>query len=242
MTGFLARLASANTEPAREGRARRGARLFGGMPDSNDRNSTPPPAAQSTNGKRSSPGKWLLIGLALLVLIYALSPYYSFWRFTTALRAGDRNQLEKLVDFDSLRKSLKQQLRAKIAGSGANQPQGEKKNGLFGALSPEFGPRLIDTLVDAYVTPEGLAAFLANPRVAESPAAATAAAPVDPAPETVPSTEPSFRSINWSSVRYAFFTGPREFAVDVQGTKLHYRFEDLRWELKRVELDTAMKL
>jgi hypothetical protein len=224
------------------------------MADGDERNPETVAASASRGGKRGGRGKLLLIALALLVLIYALSPYYSFWRFTTALRAGDRNQLEKLVDFDSLRKSLKQQLRAKIAGSGANQPQGEKKNGLFGALSPEFGPRLIDTLVDAYVTPEGLAAFLANPRVAESPAAATAvaspaesAAPVDPAPdvaapETVPSTEPGFRSINWSSVRYAFFTGPRDFAVDVQGTKLHYRFENFRWELKRVELDTAMEL
>ena len=188
-------------------------------------------------------GKWLLIAVVALVLIYLLSPYYSFWRFTTALRAGDRNQLETMVDFDSLRKSLKQQLRAKLASSRPTQPQEPKKDGLFGGLSADFGPRLIDTLVDAYVTPEGLAAFLVNPQVPTSltvpPPESTPPAntPADAAPDVAPSTEPGFRSINWSSVRSAFFTGPREFTVDVQGTRLHYRFEEFRWQLKTVELE-----
>lgn len=203
----------------------------------------------ATAHRRGGYGKWLLIALAAVVLLYVLSPYYAFWRFTSALRAGDRNELATTVDFTSLRKSLKQQLRSKIAppSSATKEP---KKDGLFAGLSAEFGPRLIDTLVDAYITPEGLAAFLANPKVPTDLGAAAAAttappadaadaapAPTGPAAETVPSTEPGFRSIDWSSVRYAFFTGPRDFAVDVQGTKMLFRFEELRWQLKAVELE-----
>lgn len=39
-----------------------------------------------------------------------------------------------------------------------------------------------------------------------------------------------------SEVNYAFFTGPKEFLVDVEGTKLRFRFTGFRWKLKRVEL------
>ena len=188
-------------------------------------------------------GRWLLIAVAVAVLLYGASPYYAFWRFTVALRAGDRNQLEQMVDFGSLRKSLKEQLRAKIAPPRADKPQDRKKDGIFGALSAGFGPRLIDTLVEAYVTPEGLAAFLVNPKVptqlgATPPQAGQpSSAPPATSADEVPSTEPGFRSINWSSVRYAFFTGPADFAVDLDGTKLHFRFDDLRWQLRAVELD-----
>jgi hypothetical protein len=220
------------------------------MPDSHDQNPAPLPAPQNRSGKRSGPRRWLLIVLALMLLIYLLSPYYSFWRFTVALRAGDRNQLARSVDFPSLRKSLKQQLRSKITASPAAEPQEVKKEALFAGLSADFGPRLIDTLVDAYVTPEGLAAFLANPQIAKSPAeagaaptdsasAAAAATPESTSDPLVPSTEPGFQSINWSSVRFAFFTGPRDFVVDVEGTKLQYRFDDLRWQLKGVELGSS---
>lgn len=204
-----------------------------------EQNDAPVPPAERS-GRRGY-GKWLVIGLAIAVLLYGISPYYSFWRFTVALRAGDRNQLERMVDFVSLRKSLKEQLRSKIAPR-PEQRADRKKNDIFGSLSAGFGPRLLDTLVDAYVTPEGLAAFLVNPKVpAELGGSGAqpkqAAAPAQPEAEVAPSTEPGFRSIDWSSVRYAFFTGPQDFAVDLEGTKLHFRFDDLRWQLKTVELD-----
>ena len=205
-------------------------------PEQND-----PAAATAARPPQRPYGKWLILGLAIVVLLYAASPYYSFWRFTVALRAGDRNQLEEMVDFVSLRKSLKEQLRSKIAPR-PKQPAEQKKNDIFGALSAGFGPRLIDTLVEAYVTPEGLAAFLVNPK-APAQLGGSSAQPPQPAAqaespaEVAPSTEPGFRSINWSSVRYAFFTGPQDFAVDLEGTKLHFRFDDLRWQLRAVELD-----
>ncbi len=41
--------------------------------------------------------------------------------------------------------------------------------------------------------------------------------------------------LGWNSVRYAFFTGPRDFLIDVDGTKLRFRFSKFRWTLKTVE-------
>lgn len=223
------------------------ARLVRGMMERSEENPETTAAPQTRSDRRGY-GKWLLIALALAVLLYGISPYYAFWRFTVALRTGDRNQLERMVDFGSLRKSLKEQLRAKIAPP-RREPGDRKNEGIFGSLSAGFGPRLIDTLVEAYVTPEGLAAFLVNPKVPTQAGAAPAgAAPAQPeqtsaAPpssaDEVPSTEPGFRSIDWSSVRYAFFTGPADFAVDLDGTKLHFRLDDLRWQLRAVELDIS---
>ena len=51
--------------------------------------------------------KWPLIIIVTLAALYLVSPYYSFWRFTRALKAGDQQQFEKMVDFRSVRESLK---------------------------------------------------------------------------------------------------------------------------------------
>ena len=193
------------------------------------------PGPEQTSGPR--PGwrlKWPLIVLAVLAALYIASPYYSFWRFTEALKAGDQQRFESMVDFRSVRESLKKQLRAKLAESRGNQPKKEKNP--FG-LSDQFGPRLIDTLVDAYVTPSGLAALLAD---AKQPGAAGQqdpnAPPADPrnAP-TIAQSQAVRDRLGFSRVRYAFFTGPRDFLLDVDGTKLRFRFSKLRWTLKTVE-------
>lgn len=199
-------------------------------------------------------GRLLPLVIGALLLLYIAWPYFSLWRFTAAVRAGDANELEARVDFESLRKSVKEQLRAKIAASRENQPgQPKKSDRFFGALSSDFGPRLVDTLVDAYLTPEGLAAFLANPELPQvgqaqapvSPAAPGAAAPAPPvessamAPAPPPEQPKIATTIDWSRVRYAFFTGPRDFMVDIEGTKLRFRLGAAGWQLNAIELDLS---
>lgn len=178
--------------------------------------------------------KWPLIILVGLLALYIVSPYYSFWRFTEALKAGDQQRFEKMVDFRSVRESLKKQLRAKLAEGRANQPK--KDNSLLG-LSDQFAPRLIDTLVDAYVTPAGLAALLADRKNPNAPAVPGIsdpnAAPSDAA--AITQSQEVRDKLGWSSVRYAFFTGARDFMIDVDGTKLRFRFSKFRWTLKTVE-------
>lgn len=179
--------------------------------------------------------RWIIVAAVLVVLLYLASPYYAFWRFTVALRTGDAAQLTESVDFLSLRKSLRKQLNAQIA---ALRPQNPKRQKTFDALSAAFGGQVIDSLLDAYLTPEGLAAFLANPKL---PAAPTA--PADPATAPLIAPESSAAAVtsrvDWSRVRYAFFTGPRDFLVDVDGTKLRFRFSGFRWRLHAAEVDFA---
>ena len=171
--------------------------------------------------------KWVFVAVVVLLALYLVSPYYSFWRFTQALKAGDQQKFERMVDFRSVRESLKSQLRAKLAEGRANEPKKEKS--LLG-LSDQFGPRLIDTLVDAYVTPAGLAALLADVN-------SVSGDPNAPRPDAVTQSPEVREKLGFSSVRYAFFTGARDFLIDVDGTKLRFRFSKAKWVLKTVEPD-----
>ncbi len=189
---------------------------------------------------RRSRGRWIVVAVVALLLLYVASPYYAFWRFTVALRAHDAAALEQQVDFPSVRKSMKQQLNASIA---ALRPQNPKRQKLFDTLSAALGSSVLDSIVDAYLTPEGLASFLADPKRAKEIAAGRAALPPSGAPAVAsePGSSPGLldRRIDWSRVRYAFFTCPRNFLVDVDGTKLRFRFQGLRWQLRELQLDLS---
>ena len=69
------------------------------------------------NTTRRSPLRIMVWLLVVLLLAYLASPYVSFWRFTKVMRAKDRTQMERYVDFRAVRESLKEQLRAKIPKS-----------------------------------------------------------------------------------------------------------------------------
>ena len=185
--------------------------------------------------------KWPLIVLSALLVLYVVSPYYSFWRFTEALKSGDQQRFEKMVDFRSVRESLKKQFKAQLAEGKPSATEQPKKERSLLALSDQFAPRLIDTLVDAYVTPAGLAALLADVKNAKAPGLpggghANVAAPDGGA--RAQSEEVRAR-LGWGSVRYAFFTGARDFMIDVDGTKLTFGFSKARWILKTVEPDLS---
>lgn len=198
----------------------------------NDPTAASAPAMSPRSRSLAGRLKWPLIALVAILALYIASPYYAFWRFTEALKAGDQKQFESMVDFRAVRESLKTQLKAKLAQGRANEPKKEKS--LFG-LSEQFAPRLIDTLVDAYVTPSGLAALLADAKNVNAARAAAGNADAAPNPGAVVQPQEVRDKLGFSSVRYAFFTGARDFMIDVDGTKLRFRFSKLRWTLKAIE-------
>ena len=157
--------------------------------------------------------RWLVLSCAGLVLIYGASPYYSFWRFTAALRSGDSTALSSRMDFPAIRASLKKQLLARFA------------HGTTRHKWPNYlGPTLIDAIVDAYVTPDGIAALISNPEVLQNLKH----------PEQL--QFPTGKIEDWSKIKYAFFTGPRIFVVDREGIKLRFRFTGSGWKLYNLDL------
>jgi DUF2939 family protein len=169
--------------------------------------------------------KFVVIAAALL-LLYAISPYYSVWRFGEALRAHDMDALAARVDFDAVRGSLKQQIRDHFLGVLAKK----KKNRLAEFLtSSEQSP--LDRLIDAYVTPEGLAAIISDPAPIKNASSLS----------SLPSVDGSRKEIAWSKAPRAFFTSPRDFALDHEGIKLRFRFTGLGWKLHALDLQLDQK-
>lgn len=100
---------------------------------------------------------WSSIAAAILVGWLALSPYFVVWRLQSA--AGDQNAdaLSALVDFESVRSSLKEFLYAQWLDSVGDDQDG------FAALGTTLGVMLVDSLIDRFVTPHGFAALMRNP-------------------------------------------------------------------------------
>jgi len=157
--------------------------------------------------------RWLALVCILLLLVYGASPYFSFWRFTEALRSGDTAALGSRMDFPAIRASLKKQLVARFA-------KRTTTNKWWGNL----GPTLIDTIIDAYVTPEGIATLISNPEVLKNLRR--------PQQLRFPTGKPE----DWSKVKHAFFTGPRTFVVERAGIRLRFRFTGWGWKLYDVDL------
>lgn len=149
----------------------------------------------------------------LLLLLYGVSPYFSFWRFTVALRSGDHAAISSRVDFPAIRTSLKKQLVARFAHTASGHKRWSK-----------IGPTLIDAIVDAYATPDGIAAILSNPAALRN---------VETLHEFRFSAD---KNVNWLKVKYAFFTGPRSFVVNREGLSLRFRFTGLGWRLNDIDL------
>jgi hypothetical protein len=157
--------------------------------------------------------RWVALGCVVLLLIYGASPYFSFWRFTVAAQSGDSAAINSRVDFPAIRASLKKQLVARFASASSGHKRWRN-----------LGPTLIDAIVDAYATPQGVAALLSNPGAVKNL-----------------QTPRQFRFSSgkiedWSKVKYAFLTGLRSFVVDREGIKLPFRFTGFRWELNDLDL------
>jgi len=157
--------------------------------------------------------RWLAITCVVLLLAYVASPYFSFWRFTVAVRSRDAAAIGSRVDFPAVRASLKRQLVARLA----NQTSSHKR-------WSNLGPTLIDAIVDAYVTPQGIAALLSNPEALKNLKA----------PQEFHFT--LGKNGNSSKVKYAFFSGPRSFVVDRDGIKLRFHFTGSGWQLHDLDL------
>ena len=157
--------------------------------------------------------RWVALGCVVLLLIYGGSPYFSFWRFSVAVRSGDSAGINARVDFPAVRASLKKQLIARFVHATGAQTRWAN-----------LGPTLIDVIVDAYATPDGIAALISNPGALKN------------LQNPRQFQFSSGKSDDLSKVKYAFFTGPRSFVVDREGIKLRFRFSGLGWQLNDLDL------
>ncbi|KVD50974.1 hypothetical protein WT97_03210 [Burkholderia sp. MSMB1459WGS] len=113
------------------------------------------------SSRRARRLKPLLIVVLVVAVIATLgyayaSPYVALGRLKSAIDARDAQAISEYVDFPSLRISLKQQVTEELM----RRIDAVKKNNPFAVIGALIGSALIGPLVDAYATPEGVAALM----------------------------------------------------------------------------------
>jgi hypothetical protein len=96
-----------------------------------------------------------IAAVALVVISYLASPVFAAGALRSALQSGDRDRLEQMIDFPAVKEGLKQDLNAALIEKLGSDP--EMKDNPFAGLGVAFVPMIVDRMVDAMVTPAGLA-------------------------------------------------------------------------------------
>ena len=175
------------------------------------------PSSLSETRRETQPRRirrWLLLSL-LLALAFLAYPYVTLYRLGQALDRGDTATLDRLIDWEAVRGQVRDDMLAR-AGAGLPREDGQG-SGLGAELLNSLGRPLIDAASRSAMSSRLLVATYRN-RFGTG--------------ETSP----------YQSVRWAFFSSPREFAVTLRpldnGPPLSFmlRLEGLAWRVNRVVL------
>jgi hypothetical protein len=179
--------------------------------------------AVSTRTKRGA-NRPLIVTLVVIVVIAALgfvyaSPYIALNNLKRAADARDAQTVNQYVDFPALRESLKQE----VTGLLTRRLDAQGNGNPLAAIGAMIGVALIGPLVDAYATPDGVAALLngmpprGNP--GERPPAPPAAnnPPATPAPAPVPASPTAGGSANSAANNHAAPPQPPETTAGYRG-------------------------
>jgi hypothetical protein len=166
-----------------------------------------------------------LIACAAGVLLVAAatsfaSPWWSLHRLRNAVARHDADAVSAQVDFPALRASVKEQLQASI-GRDVDSADGGNP---FAEIGRKFAMAVANPLIDAAVSPEGVAAMVEHGKIAIAKPA-----PASEAPGTEPAQE---------HPRYALHNrGWDRFAVTAQdGGSFIFRRDGLwSWKLAGVD-------
>jgi hypothetical protein len=210
--------------------------------------------AVSTSSKRGF-AKPLIIVLVVIAIVAVLgygyaSPYVALDRLKRAADARDPQTVSEYVDYPALRESLKEQV------AGLLTRRLHASGNPFAALGAMIGVALIGPMVDAYATPEGVAALLNGmpprgnpndrpPAQPEAPSSGPAqpgtgaATPAPPAtagsaenpPPQPPQTTAGYRGINEFVVTYQHGVGDNRYSAILRREGL------FTWKLAAVDLN-----
>lgn len=167
-----------------------------------------------------------LIGTAILAALLAAavyaSPHWQLYRMRAAVEARDVQALAQYVDFPRLRESVKLQLMRRL---GADDGPAQSRKNPFAALGQRMVLAVVDPVVDAAVSPAGVAAMLDAGDIRVRPL--EPAAPADARPREKVNYDLSYRSWEQVVVQRADGGGVA-FLLDRQGL--------WRWKLAGVAL------
>ncbi|MEI5998590.1 DUF2939 domain-containing protein [Paraburkholderia bengalensis] len=198
-------------------------------------------------------GRPLLIALIVIVIVGVLgyayaSPYVALERLIRAADSRDVQTVDEYVDYPALRESLKLQ----VTGLLTRRLDVQHNGNPLAAIGAMIGVALIGPLVDAYATPDGVAALLNGmpprgepgerpPAPPAAPADGATARPPAPGsgpgaangqtPPQPPQTTAGYRGVNEFVVSYQHGVGDTRYSAIFRRNGL------FMWKLSAVDLN-----
>jgi Protein of unknown function (DUF2939) len=102
----------------------------------------------------------VLVGLVIVALVgyAAVGPVITIYQIKSAVEQQDSEKLSEYIDFPTLRTNLKEQLNSEMMKQAAT---GLKDNPIL-ALGLALSPKLVESIVDSFVTPSGISNLMAG--------------------------------------------------------------------------------
>lgn len=187
--------------------------------------------------------RWGLISgvaLVLFALAFVAWPIHAALVIRDAMIEGDIETLNRKVEWDSLRASLKSSLTPETIARLSADPEAPKRS-LWQSVKAAVAPRFADTVIDRYVTPEQLPVFLGYREIYKGSIRPALRLKEPPGP--LASTPLADTRIDrllgfWKRVRKAVFVTPRRLLLEVEdkyrpqrrytGT---FELKDYQWKL-----------
>jgi hypothetical protein len=181
--------------------------------------------------------------------LYAASPFATAWTLKEAITAGNAPVIDALVEWDSVRVSLRRSMTALALDRpmdfqsppepSLERPSNAPKAGFWQRVKGYFGTAAVDRLINRYANAEGLPALFtygqAYKRYVRN---------VDEPPKTL-SNLPQRMGEFWSRLRHAAFVTPTTFEIEMADRTDPSRrftgifeFRDMRWKLTELYVHT----
>ena len=168
---------------------------------------------------------FIVFGFFLVAaFVYIGSPFATAWGIREAVRNGDSGYLATAIEWPTVRETLK----PSIAQIALNLPDPDKdpaaSNGLWTRFKAYWGQGAVDSVVEKYVTPEGLPQLFSL----RSKSRDLGGSDADEA-KTTPILDRIQRA--WARVKRAEFTSPTSFEIDMED-----KYDPTRIYLGKLEL------
>jgi type VI secretion system VasI family protein len=183
--------------------------------------------------------KKVILGAAMLAaVVWFVQPYFAVYGIARAINSGDTVKLDQQVDWPSVRQGIKDDLNAVFA----RESKDRLKDNPFAGLALTLVPAMINNAVDAYVTPSNFGALLTQRGSKLQHNLQVTGQARQGVPDA--SSERGHQQLEIKNFKYAFFTGPTSFLVelgDAEGKedarlKIAMQFRELGWIVTRVYL------
>lgn len=132
----------------------------------------------------------IAVVIAILVYLYA-SPYLVLNNIKQAAQVGDSDKVSKYIDFPSVRQSFKDQMNVVMM-----KEMGKEETDGFAALGAMLASTMVDKMVDALVTPEGMTVLLQGKNLKSSQPSNTGSEPEIKPEEQQPDYKAGYTSMN----------------------------------------------